>query len=660
MAWQLLLIIIGYWFYCAFVHRDKTPIPTTAKDYFIANRQIPAFWYILAATATSFSGWTFISHPGMIYSNGFQASFISFYAITIAFTGVLFLKRQWMLGKRYDFITPGDMFSAYFKPAAPVKHDWLRMLIVLISILFSVLYVAVQLRTSGYLINTLIQDSLPSNLRDWFTEKSTTLVLAAILTSYVIPRGFRRVVFVDRMQFIFQTLGMILLGILVLHYVGGFEKLKEGMIQLSNYDPLRAPFTPEYSHYFSIPGIIQPDVFNFKEDAQAGGWTGTMLLTFMFALMGIQSSPAFTMWAFSNKTPKHFWVQQVIFSSFIVGLVMLVFTTIQGIGAHLLINNSEFALAHPEVIKPMMAAPANGDRLIPDIILLLSKDNVFHLVALFLAIAGLAAMQSTASSYILTAGASITRDFLNIRGESAEDQQKQITMGKAMSFLIIVAAIFLALSFGGQEVALWGGLAVAFGLQMWPALVAICWYPFFTRSGIIWGLVAGISVVILTENPFGIFSLFFEKPMRWPLTIHSAGWGLLANFLVAFIVSGLTQNDKEIKTRLEYHKFLKDHDKLPEHKKDFKPFAWLFVLTWFFLAVGPGAALIGNDFFGNPNDPSSWWFLGAVPIWAWQAVFWAFGVFMMWFLAYYMEMSTMSDEQIAQVELASADHATIK
>ena len=36
--------------------------------------------------------------------------------------------------------------------------------------------------------------------------------------------------------------------------------------------------------------------------AVGGPWTGIMILTYMFALMGIQSAPAFTMWAFSNQS----------------------------------------------------------------------------------------------------------------------------------------------------------------------------------------------------------------------------------------------------------------------------------------------------------------------------------------------------------------------
>jgi len=682
MAWLLIVVILLYWFYCAFPYRQEVETPETARAYFIADRQLPSDWYILAATATSFSGWTFVSHPGMIYDKGFQTSFISFYAITIAFSGMLFLKRQWIIGKRYNCITPGDMFGEYFKSEYLGKFDLLKILISTVAILFSVLYIAVQLRASGYLINTLIQSSpggLPSFVLVWVNESTATITLALFLLLYVVPKGLKQVAFVDRMQFVLQTLGMIIIGILVLHYIGGLEKLAEGLKYLSSYDHIRNPFSPDqYSHYFSIPGIFQP-VHNFKE-AEAGGWTGMLLLTFMLALMGIQTSPAFTMWAFANESPKGFWIQQVIFSSLIVGLVMLIFTTIQGIGAHFLVGGSDFALAHPEIVNSLFneeVLKQDGkfvsDKLIPNIILHIFQDGNLYIIALFLAIAGLAAMQSTASSYILTVGAIITRDLLGVRGEPKKEQEiqigdesqkkqekLQINTGRFASTVIVILAIILALIFPSGQVALWGGLAVAFGLQMVPALVAICWYPFLTRTGIIWGLSLGILTVIFTENPFDIFNrLGFDNPMRWPLTIHSAAWGLLVNFVVAFIVSIFTQYEDEKEIRNKHHDFLKQYN-LPQEKQYLKPFAWLFVLTWFFLAVGPGAALIGNDFFGNPNDPSSWWFLGAVPIWAWQAVFWAIGVFMMWFLAYYMEMSTMSDKQIAQVELASADHATIK
>ena len=111
--------ILFYWFYCLFVagFQGIAPLFFAKKkhNYFIADRSLNSWVFILAATATSFSGWTFISHPGVIYKFGFSAAFISFYAITIPLAGVFFLKRQWMLGQRCGFVTPGEMFYAYFK-----------------------------------------------------------------------------------------------------------------------------------------------------------------------------------------------------------------------------------------------------------------------------------------------------------------------------------------------------------------------------------------------------------------------------------------------------------------------------------------------------------------------------------------------------------------
>ena len=71
-----------------------------------------------------------MGHPGLIYRDGFQYAYASFYAITIPFTGVLFLKRQWMLGKRFGFITPGEMMAYYF------RSDAIRILVVLVALIF--------------------------------------------------------------------------------------------------------------------------------------------------------------------------------------------------------------------------------------------------------------------------------------------------------------------------------------------------------------------------------------------------------------------------------------------------------------------------------------------------------------------------------------------
>ena len=110
VVWLFVFVAL-YWCYCIFWGIRSAMAAKTATDYFIAGRRLSIWVFVLAATATSFSGWTFMGHPGLIYRDGFQYAYASFYAITIPFTGVIFLKRQWMLGKRYGYVTPGEMLS---------------------------------------------------------------------------------------------------------------------------------------------------------------------------------------------------------------------------------------------------------------------------------------------------------------------------------------------------------------------------------------------------------------------------------------------------------------------------------------------------------------------------------------------------------------------
>jgi len=67
--------------------------------------------------------------------------------------------------------------------------------------------------------------------------------------------------------------------------------------------------------------------------------------------------------------------------------------------------------------------------------------------------------------------------------------------------VVIITALALVVATTAQDaLVLLGGLAVAYGFQMWPALIGICWWKFLTRKGIIVGLIAGIIAVTLTES----------------------------------------------------------------------------------------------------------------------------------------------------------------
>ena len=460
----LFVFVALYWAYCIFWGIKGAMTAKTASDYFIAGRRLSLWVFILAATATSFSGWTFMGHPGLVYRDGFQYAYASFYTITIPFTGVMFLKRQWMLGKRFGYVTPGEMLSDYF------RGDAIRILVVLVALLFSIPYLGVQLGASGFLFNVLTDGLIPVEAGMW--------VLSLVVLIYVASGGLRAVAYVDTLQCILLGLGIIVTGIIALNLAGGWEALNEGFARLAASDVGKWGTTQgygggDYNAYFAIPGVIQWTAGLGKETPVGGLWTGIMCLTYMFALMGIQSAPAFSMWAFGNQSPKPFAPQQVWASSFCIGLILFFFTAFQGMGAHLLGANpavTEAGLAINDVLDGA-AISAKPDSLVPYYFNQIA-DTLPWLVGL-LAVCALAAMQSTGAAYMSTAGGMLTRDLYKRYLNPTASHATQKLFGRFGVAFIVLSALLVA-TFSRDALVLLGGLAVAFGFQMWPSLAAIC------------------------------------------------------------------------------------------------------------------------------------------------------------------------------------------
>jgi len=608
-AWLIAFVSI-YWAYCLFWGFKGARSAKTSTDYFLAGRSIGIWVFVLAATATSFSGWTFVGHPGKIFTDGLPYAFASFYALTIPFTGVLFLRRQWVLGKAYRYITPGEMYSDYY------GGNSIRLLTVLVAFLFSVPYLGVQLRASGALFNVLT-DGLVSVNFGMFT-------LSAIVMIYVASGGLRSVAFVDCAQAILLALGITILGGIAIYYAGGYGGFTTGLADIVMADVTSGQnLTADgYSMKVAIPGSIQ--MVSAGSKATGGPWTGIMCMTYMFALMGIQSSPAFSMWAFANKTSKAFRWQQVVASSIVIGVLLFSFTIFQGLGGHILIANG-------------VLDSANDNNLVPQLINLLS-DAAPWLVGL-LAVCALAAMQSTGAAYMSTFSAMVTRDiYAKFISPNASDKNQKLS-GRIFVIVVTGAALIVAAN-SSQAIVMLGGLAVAYGFQMYPALIGICYYKGFTQRGVVAGLVVGLIAVTLTDRT----SAWFGVPWgAYPLTIHSAGWGIFFNLIITFLVSHFSaETDAERNNKAKKHQLLQAVSGMNSARKKKIRLAWILTLIWFLVGFGPFAT-IGNTIFSDPNSPALWAPFALPSIWVWQIMFLGYGIFVMWFLAFHMGMSEPID-----------------
>jgi Na+/proline symporter len=617
-----LTVFVGvYWAYCLFWGFKGARSARTSADYFLAGRTISLWVFVLAATATSFSGWTFVGHPGKIFTDGFPYAFASFYALTIPFTGVLFLRRQWVLGRAFKYITPGEMYSDYY------GGDAIRLLTVLVAFLFSVPYLGVQLRASGDLFNVLTDGLVSVNFG--------MVALSVIVVIYVASGGLRSVAYVDCVQCVLLALGICILGGVTIHFSGGWTGFVEGMSEYVRGDfTSNKSLTPAgHSPVVAIPGSIQ--MVSTGSKATGGTWTGIMCMTYMFALMGIQSSPAFSMWAFSNKTSKPFRWQQVVASSVVIGIILFTFTIIQGMGGHVLIANGTLE-------------SANDKNLVPQLINLLSQSSPW-LMGL-LAVCALAAMQSTGAAYMSTFSAMVTRDIYKryIAPEASDSAQK---LGGRLMVVVVAGAALVVAAKSTSAIVMLGGLAVAYGFQMYPALMGVCYFPWLTKKGVVLGLSAGLIAVTLTDRT----AVWFGVPWgAYPLTIHSAGWGIFFNLLVALVVSKRTnETSKEKEWKEKRHRFLQAVSGLSPDGKKKVSLAWGLTLVWFLVGFGPFAT-IGNTLFSDPNNPASWAPFGLPSLWVWQLLFLLYGIFVMWFLAFQMGLSEPVDPE--KVEKYHKEH----
>ena len=633
----LLIFVLLYWAYCLFWGVRAMRRAHTASDYFLAGRNLSPWVFALAATAVSFAGWTFIGHPGLVFRDGFQFVNASFYAVAVPLGGVVLLKRQWMLGKRFGYMTAGEMLADYF------GGNVLRFVSVGIALLFGVPFVAILFGASGFLISELTDHAVSRNVAMW--------VLSAAVLLYAVTGGMQAVAKIAVVQCVLFALGAVVLGLYALTAVGGFDALNTGLASIAQnsaglWGTTNGSGGGNYPGYFAIPGVIQWTAGLGVEAPSGGPWTAIMCLTFMLSLLGIQASPSFSVWGFSSRSPRGFAIHAVWCAAFCVGIIMFVFATFQGLGAHLLGANAELneaGLATAQLL-PVLGENQQNE-LVAQYIHLIGDGFPWLIGAL--AVCAIAALQATGGAFMSTTGSILTRDIYTRYLQHDADHVRQKLVGRLCTALVFLAAMLLA-TYSMEATVLLGSLAIAFGFQLWPTLLAVTWFPWITRPAAILGLFAGLVVVVMTDAlgqkltggalPWG----------RWPWTIHSAAWGMFFNVVVVLIVSAATRTDADRPRRNAYHAFLNEYGTMTFRRRWLKPVAWIMVMVWTFFAIGPGA-VIGNILFGEPNGGYEAWYFGMPPIWAWQIIWWTLGVGMIWYLAYKMELSTAPEKEIERL-----------
>ena len=571
----LFIFILLYAAYCFFWGvRGSKYNSENPENYYLANRNISSWVFFFAATAATFAGLTVISQTSLTFHDGFQYVGTAFIAITVPLGSIFFFKRQWMLSKKFGYITPGEMYYDYY------KSDTIRVISVLVTFFISIPLLAVFFGATGYLVNVISEGYVSRELGMW--------VISIIVLFYVTRGGFKSIASVGVVQSWLYFLTIIILGLITYSFIGNFELFGKALSKIAStkislWGNTNGYGGGDYNGYFALPGVIQWVAGLGKNEATGGPWTAMMIFTFTISFMGIILSPSFSMWSYSAKHPKVFSYYQVWGSAVVIGLLLFVFTTYQGIGASLLganadINNSGLAINNllPEV-------SSNDHTLIVYHIINLMDKHALWLTGL-LAVGLIAALQSTAATLLMTSGSIVTRDLYKAYVNKNITWEKELAAARIIMLLIFLASLYLA-TFAKPAMIIFSGISISIAFQFIIVLLGLVWFPWITRGAAVFGLIIGIFIVILTET-IGQQITGNRLPWgRWPLTIHSGVWGLIFNVFICFSISAfssITKMDLYRSHREKFHNFLNDHMGLHPSRTKLRSFAYVIALIWLF------------------------------------------------------------------------------
>jgi Na+/proline symporter len=625
LGWLFVFVAL-YATYCVFWGVDSARSRRGALDFFLAERAIPSWVFAASATAISFTGWMAIGLPATILRDGFQASALALGAIVIPLAGALVISRQWIVSRRFGFVTSVEMYADYF--GGPL----IRPILLLIALLFAIPFLGVQLAATGYLIEVLSDGAVPWTLAMW--------LMGALVFVYVVLGGIRAASFVGVLQTLMFAAAVVAIGVVAWVELGGFGNFvsllaRLGASKAGDWGASQGG----YNAYFATPGVVQ-FVAGFSKESPVGGiWTTSMVLSTTLSLMGFQLAPAFAILAFSSRDARGFAPQQVWLAGAAVGFGFVFFSVIAGVGALFLGASTAVDAARLSAGHDLPALASGREAgLVAEYLNSLAARAPWFLG--LLAVAATAATQATAALYASATGTIFARDvYRHYLQPEATDADQKLFGRIGVGFMLLFALV--GATYAPRAQAEFGALALPFALQLLPAALAVTWLRWLTPQAVLSGLIAGLTLVVFTDQLGLTLANYFTIDIpwgRWPWTVHSAGWGLVFNVAICLLFSALTQKRSRRERRMRYHDYLAEAAPRAPNGRAWRPVAWVAAMGWIFLAIGPGQ-MFGVDLFGAPNAGPAAWLFGIPSIWAWQILGWALGVLLLWLIAYRLGMA---------------------
>lgn len=592
-----LAFMAAYAVYLAASVAHSGPAPAVFID---GGANLPGWAVIFAGSGLAVAGQGLGDQLALTARFGLQASHLGLGLVLAAMTTVLVQKRLWLAARITGLGSPGELLSRYYQSVT------LRIVMLTLSALFALPFAANLLSQAAEVVEAATSGVMGRAVAVW--------VMGFFLFLPAVIGGWRGTV-------LFAAVQAVLLAVLMVVCT----LFSQTMLSGAGFPTLSLPVA-EGILADRIPGVIQFSAGLGKSVPQGGVFTAVGIASTALAMVGVVLAPGFLFLGMTARAGRNLGF----------GAVWIV----AGLGCAALVIGAPVLAARMGAGLPDMAA---------------AMTEVEPFAGLGLILLAVLSAQLAVSLFVNGGSLLVTKELIlpyMLPGQSPKSQRVTARIALAVAYALVA----MLASFAPLSSVVLAGLALPMAVQILPALLGLCFVRWISSSAILAGLILATLMVVFTEA-FGLIlveGLFLDLPWgRWPLTIHSAAWGLGLNVAAVLLVSIFTKSGAE---RLHRDRL---HDEFAAcWQADFgggmaRGAKWSLTLIWAFFAVGPGA-ILGNTFFSQPIFTEGEAALGLPSLWVWQILFWLIGVPLVWWLANRSKLGVTTEEGLRRIDLGGA------
>lgn len=463
ILYLLLMLGIGVW--------SARTSHKGSSDYFLGGNQIGPWVLSMSEKASESSGFMTAGLPGEAYSNGMSAAWNAVSSVFSIFNWVFFAKPLRRLSKLLKSITIPDFLSTRYQD----HSNTMRAVSIFMMTLFQTVYICAQFVAFGVLFEVVLDMDFSIGV----------IIGGAVTIVYTVMGGFFAVTITDFIQGLLLALAFVVLPIVGITRIGGFNEMGTSLTESMGSDFLK-PFFENPT--LTLAGVIA-------------------IISYLFIGIGFNGAPHVLVRYMALRTTRD--VKKIALIGIIWMMISYYGAVLIGLAGLVLFPD----IGNPEEIFPLMAM-----ELLP-----------WWLGGIVIS-AALAALMSSIDSMLLITSSSIAEDLWNkIFYKGRLHEKKTILVSQISTVIVGVVAIVIAInpfdSVFWLAVFAWAGLATCFGP---PVLLSLYWKG-VTKPGAIAGMIVGPVVTII----------WYIWP---PIDIYEGGPAFIAALATIVIVSLLTRS----------------------------------------------------------------------------------------------------------------------